>query len=61
MVLFLLYDGGDKGVLTFPKGICQKVNVTERLDFELAYYESAVHHFNHYVARTPQWIYKRLK
>ena len=28
---------------TFPKGICTKVNVIARLEFELAYYDSADH------------------
>ena len=36
----------DKGVHTFPKGICPKVNVIARLEYELAYYDSAVHRFN---------------
>ena len=35
-------------------GICQIVNKIERLNFELAYYNSAVHRFNHYTTRTPQ-------
>ena len=35
----------DKGVHTFPKGICPKVNVIARLEFELAYYDSAVHSY----------------
>ena len=43
----------DKGVHTFPKGICQKVNIITRLEYELAYYNSAVHRFNHYTTRTP--------
>ena len=43
----------DKGVHTFPKGICPKVNVIARLEYELAYYDSAVHRFNHYTTRTP--------
>ena len=38
---------------TFPKGICPKVNVIARLEYELAYYDSAVHRFNHYTTRTP--------
>ncbi len=42
----------NKGVHTFPKGICPKVNVTARLEYELAYYNSAVHRFNHYTTRT---------
>ena len=37
----------------FPKGICPKVNVIARLDFEIAFYDSEVHRFNHYIARTP--------
>ena len=33
----------DKGaVYTFPKGICPIVNVIERLEFQHAYYDSAV-------------------
>ena len=30
-------------VHTFPKGVCTKVNVIARLEFELAYNASAVH------------------
>ena len=41
------------GVHTFPKGICPKVKVIARLGYELAYYDSAVHRFNHYITRTP--------
>ena len=29
------------------------MNVIARLEYELAYYDSAVHHFNHYTTRTP--------
>ena len=43
----------DKEVHTFPQGICPKVNVIARLEYELAYYDSAVHRFNHYTTRTP--------
>ena len=42
--------------LTFSwkdKGICPKVNVIARLEYELAYYDSAVHRFNYYTTRTP--------
>ena len=39
-------------VRTFPKGICSKVNVIARLEYELADYDSAVHRFNHYTTRT---------
>ena len=38
----------NKGVHTFPKGICPKVNVIARLEYELVYYDSAVHRFKHY-------------
>ena len=48
--------GKEKGVHTFPKGICPKVNVIARLEYELAYYDSAVHHFNHYTTRTTLYI-----
>ena len=30
------------------------MNVIARLEFELAYYDSAVHRFNHYTTRTPR-------
>ena len=45
--------GRIKGVHAFPKGISPKVNVIERLEFELAYYDSGVRRFNHYTTRTP--------
>ena len=32
--------------------ICPKVNVIARLEYELAYYDSAVRRFNHYTTRT---------
>ena len=35
---------------------CAKVNVIARLEFELAYYASAVHRFNHYTTRTSRLI-----
>ena len=40
-------------VHTFPKDICPKVNEISRLEYELAYYDSAVHRFNHYTKTTP--------
>ena len=40
------------GVPTFTKGICPKVNVIMKLEFELAYYDSVIHCFNHYTTRT---------
>ena len=45
---YLTYSWEDKGVHTFPNSICPKVNVIARLEFELAYYDSAVHRFNLY-------------
>ena len=50
MVLFNPWE--DKGIHTIPKGICPKVNVVARLEYELAYYDSTVHRFNHYTTRT---------
>ena len=41
------------GFIPFSKGICPKVNAIARLEYELTYYDSAVHHFNHYTTRTP--------
>ena len=43
----------NKGVNAFPQGICPKVNVRVRLEFELAYDDSAVDRYNHYTTRTP--------
>ena len=50
---YLTHSWEDKGVQTFPKGICPKVNVIARLEYELAYYDSAAHRFYHYTTRTP--------
>ena len=50
---YLTHSFEDKGVHTFPKGICPRVNVIARLEYELAYYDSAVHGFNHYTKTTP--------
>ena len=52
---YLTHAWEDKGVHTFPKGICPKVNVIARLENELAYYNSTVHRFNNYTTRTPVW------
>ena len=41
---YLTHSWEDKGVHTFPKGICPKVNIIARLVYELAYYDSAVHY-----------------
>ena len=50
---YLTHSWEDKGVHTFPKGICPKVNLIAWLENELAYYDSAVRRFNHYTTRTP--------
>ena len=50
---YLTHSWVDKRVHTFPKGICPQVNVIARLEYKLAYYDSAVHRFNHYATRTP--------
>ena len=50
---YLTHSWEDKGVHTFPKGICPKVNVIAQLEYELTYYDSTVHRFNHYTTRTP--------
>ena len=49
---YLTHSWEDKGVHTFLKGICPKGNVIARLEYELAYYDSSVHRFNHYTTRT---------
>ena len=32
------------------------MNIIARLEYELAYYDSAVHRFNHYTTRTPRMV-----
>ena len=34
-----------------------KINVIERLEFELAYYDAAFYHITHYATKTPQLLY----
>ena len=48
----LTHSWEDKGAHNFPNGICPKVNVIARLEYELAYYDSAAQRFNHYTTRT---------
>ena len=50
---YLTHSWEDKGVHTFPKGICLKVTIIVWLEYELPYYDSAVHRFNHYTTRAP--------
>ena len=48
--------GQNKGIYIFPKGINLKVNVTDRIEFELTYFKAAVQHFSHYtMASFPRW------
>ena len=43
---YLTHSWEDKGVYTFPKGICLKVNIIARLEFELViYYDSEAHRY----------------
>ena len=51
--IYIYICGEDKGVPTFPKGICPKVNAIARLEYELADYDSAIQRFSHYTTRTP--------
>ena len=53
---YLTHSWEDKGVNIFPKGICPKVNVRARLEYELVYYDSTIHRFNHYTTRTPPFL-----
>ena len=53
MWYYLTHSWEDKGVHTFPKSICPKVNVIARLEYELAYYDFAVHRCNDYTTATP--------
>ena len=39
---------GDKGGHTFPKDISLKMNVIVQVEFELAYFEVAIQHVDHY-------------
>ena len=52
---YLTHIWEDKGVHTFPKGICPKVNVIARLKYELAYFDSADHRFKHYTTKIPPY------
>ena len=55
---YLTHSWVDKGVYTFRKGICQKVNIIARPKIEVAYYDSAVHRLNHYTTRTPLNLFR---
>ena len=46
--------GGDKGIHASRKGICPKVNVIARLEFEFTYFKAVVQYLNHcYVGLHP--------
>ena len=47
---------GNKGVHTFFKGICVKVNVIVQLESELAYYNVAVQHISHNAMGTLPYV-----
>ena len=57
----VLFKSGDKDVLTFLNGICPKVNVIARLEFELAYFQAAqsstltIAHLLYNNTRSTQW------
>ena len=53
---YLSHSWEDKGVHTFLKGIFPKVNVIVWLEYELTYYDSTVHRFNHYTTRNPPFF-----
>ena len=42
----------NKGLHTFTKSICSKVNVIARLEFELAFYNITIRYVNHFTTRT---------
>ena len=57
---YLTHRWEDQRVHTFSKGVYLKVNVIARLEFELAYHDSAVYRFNHYISRRPRTIYNSM-
>ena len=44
---YLTYSWEDTSVHTYPQGISPKVNVIERLEFELGKFEAIIQHFSH--------------
>ena len=45
----------DTKVYSFSNDISPKVDVITRLELELAYFEAAVQHFNHYTTGSFTW------
>ena len=52
MVLFNPQQGGRLRAYTISKSICLKVSIIGWLEFELAYFGTAVQHMNHYATGT---------
>ena len=52
---YLSHSWGNKGIPTFTKDIILKVNIIAWLELELADFEAAVQHFNHYAIGTHLW------
>ena len=50
---YLIHRWDDNEIRTFSKGISLKMNVIERLEFELAYSDVTVLHVSHYTTDTP--------
>ena len=50
-----------RGFITFPKGICPKVNIIALPEFELAYHDSTNQRFNNYTMRTTPQSQKEKK
>ena len=51
----LIQNWRGKGFITDPKSINPKVNLIERLEFELTYFDVAVKHVTHYSTGTSQF------
>ena len=49
---YLTYNWRNKRVHTYLKFISPKVNVIERLEFELSYFDATIQHFIHYATGT---------
>ena len=49
----LTHSWEDKGGSYLSQGYCLKVDMIAQLEYELAYYDSAVHRFNHYTPGYP--------
>ena len=52
MLLFILIAERIRGFIHFGKGINPKINIIERLEFELANYDVIAYKVNHYATGT---------